>query len=67
MVNQIVQAVLLILNSKSITTLATASDFTEMGTAMGNLITQSIVFSLLLYIVLFFASRYLLNHKLNLE
>ena len=66
-VNQIVQAVLLILNSKSITTLATASDFTEMGTAMGNLITQSIVFSLLLYIVLFFASRYLLNHKLNLE
>jgi len=66
-VNQVVEVVLLMLNGKLFAQLTLSSDFTGVGTVVGNLMIQSLLFSLLLYIVLFFATRYLLNHKLNLE
>lgn len=66
-VNQIGQAILLLLNNNIFEDLAYSPTALSAGKVVGSMLIESLLFSIVLYIIQFFLARYLLNRKLNLE
>lgn len=65
-INQIVSVVLLLLNNRLFSAGLT-DDMTAFGNVFGNLLNGSLLWAVIGYVVLFFATRWLMTKKLNLE